>query len=147
MDQGKTWETQLSGNTSEPLFGVACDGPDRAWAVGPNGLLFRTMDGGKNWSRQQLDQKYSMVRVRFFGEDGWIVGEVVGRGLLLRTSDGGVTWKRQAVETFESLMDIYMNGLQGWVVGSNGTISHTSDGGRSWEKQQSPTTNDLGCLF
>jgi len=147
MDQGETWETQLSGNNSERLFGIACAGPDRAWAVGPNGLLLQTINGGKNWSRQQINEKYLLAQVRFFGEEGWMVGEVEGRGLLLSTDDGGATWKRQAIEISETLMDIYMNGLQGWVVGSNGTIWHTSDGGRSWEKQESPTTNDLACLF
>jgi photosystem II stability/assembly factor-like uncharacterized protein len=146
-DQGKTWDTQRSGNTEERLFGIACAGPERAWAVGPDGLLLRTIDAGKTWSRQEIDPKYSLVRIRFFGEDGWMLGEMAERGLLLHTSDGGSTWRPQAIETSESLLDIYMNGTQGWVVGSNGTISHTSNGGQSWEKQQAATTNDLACLF
>lgn len=146
-DGGKTWDTQRSGNTEERLFGSACTGPERAWAVGPNGLLLRTTDAGRTWIRQKLDPKYTFVRVRFFGEDGWILGQAAGHGLLLRTMDGGSTWQPQAMETSESLFDIYMNGTHGWVVGSSGTIWHTVNGGQRWDKQQSPTTNDLACLF
>jgi photosystem II stability/assembly factor-like uncharacterized protein len=146
-DGGKTWNTQRNGNPNERLFGIGCASPQRAWAAGPDGLLLRTSDAGKTWSRQEIDPKYALVRVRFFGEDGWILGDVAGHGLLLRTNDGGSTWRPQAIDTSESLFDIYMNGKQGWVVGSNGTISRSTDRGQSWQKQQSPTTNDLACLF
>jgi photosystem II stability/assembly factor-like uncharacterized protein len=146
-DSGKTWETQRSGNAEERMFGIACTSPDRAWVVGSDGLLLRTIDGGKTWTHQEVDAKYSLVRIRFFGEDGWIFGGMARESIVLRTRDGGSTWQRQTIETSESLFDIYMNATNGWIVGSNGIILCTTNGGQSWEKQFSPTTNDLASVF
>jgi photosystem II stability/assembly factor-like uncharacterized protein len=147
IDQGASWEIQRLGNQSERLFSISCTGADRAWAVGPNGLILATNDGGKNWVTQNLDKTYSLVRVRMFGPDGWIVGADAGRALLLRSTDGGATWRRQPLQVVETLMDLYMDQLEGWIVGSNGLILHTINGGASWEQYSTPTKNDLGCLF
>jgi photosystem II stability/assembly factor-like uncharacterized protein len=146
-DGGKTWDTQRSGNNGERLFSIACASPERAWAAGPDGLLLRTTDEGKTWYREEVESKGSLVRVRFFGEDGWMVGHVAGHGLLLHSRDRGSTWLPQSIDASESLLDIYMTGTQGWIVGTKGTILRTADGGQSWQKQYSPTTNDLACLF
>lgn len=146
-DSGKTWETQRSGNAEERMFGIACTSPNRAWVVGSDGLLLRTTDAGKTWTRQAVDGKYGLVRIRFFGDDGWIFGGAAKESVVLRTRDGGSTWQSQTIETSEPLFDIYMNATNGWIVGSNGIILRTTNGGQSWEKQFSPTTNDLASVF
>lgn len=145
-DGGQTWETQRSGNKNDGLFGVTCVSPERAWAVGQDGLILQTKDGGKTWSRQDSGTMDNLVRVRFFGDSGWIVGGRAGNGTLLRTRDGGAKWERLQLDISEALFDIYMNGQQGWIVGASGTILHTNDGGQTWQQQKSPTDNDLISL-
>jgi photosystem II stability/assembly factor-like uncharacterized protein len=146
-DGGKSWEIQRSDNTKENLFNVACLSPERAWIVGAHGLILRTTDAGKTWTHQDSGTELNLMRVRFFGNDGWIVGGMPGNSLLLRSRDGGTTWQRAQINTSALLFDVYVNGTQGCIVGAEGTILHTNDGGESWQQQKSPTDNDLNSLF
>lgn len=143
---GQTWETQRSNN-QEVLYSVACLSPDRAWAVGQNGLILSTTNGGKIWGRQASGTTDNLARVRAFGKDIWIVGGMAGRGVLLRNRDAGANWQSQTLDASEALFDIYVSGTRGWIVGANGTIFQTTDGGQTWERQERPTKNNLMCLF
>lgn len=145
-DGGQTWETQRS-NRDEVLFSVACVSSERAWAVGQYGLILCTTDGGKTWSRQTSGVTANLARVHAFGSDLWIVGGMSGKGQLLRSRDAGATWESQSLEISDALYDIYVSGPRGWIVGANGTLLQTTDGGQTWERQESPTKNNLMCLF
>jgi photosystem II stability/assembly factor-like uncharacterized protein len=145
-DGGRDWETKRIGK-DELIFGVGCISDEQAFAVGQNGLMLQTKDGGNTWDERASGTNDSLLRVRFFGNDGWIVGGMAGRSVLLRTRDAGVTWQSEATAVSEVLFDIYVNGTQGWLVGANGTILQTKDGGQTWQRQESATTNDLTCLF
>ena len=146
-DAGQTWNTQRSGKNEEMLFSIACVSPERAWVVGQNGLILQTKDGGRSWSNQDSGTTDKLVRVRFFGNEGWIVGGSAEKATLLRTADGGGSWERLQLDTSAALFDIYMNGQQGWLVGQTGTILETNDGGRTWQREKSPTDNDLVSVF
>ncbi|MDX6576514.1 MAG: hypothetical protein QOE96_2467 [Blastocatellia bacterium] len=143
---GQTWETQRSNN-EEVLFGVACLSPDRAWVVGQNGLVLYTTDGGKTWARQASGTTDNLTRVRALGDNLWIVGGMSERGILLRTHNAGANWQSQPLDISEALFDIYVSGTRGWIVGAKGAILRTNDGGQTWERQESPTENNLMCLF
>lgn len=145
-DGGNTWEAQYRSEGDERLMSIECVSPQRAWAVADNGTLLHTEDGGTTWVRQDVGTDASLLRVRFFGEDGWIVGS---RGTLLRTRDGGSSWERQSLDIGSDsvLTDIQIMGERGWLIGSPGVMFHTSDGGRSWQRQKYPTDLDLLCLF
>jgi photosystem II stability/assembly factor-like uncharacterized protein len=143
---GQTWETQRSNN-EEALFSVACLSPERALAVGQNGLILYTTDGGKTWSRQASGTTENLTRVRAVGDDLWIVGGMAGRGVLLHRRDAGANWQSQPLDISEELYDIYVSGTRGWIVGAMGTILQTTDGGQTWERQESPSKNNLMCLF
>jgi photosystem II stability/assembly factor-like uncharacterized protein len=62
--------------------------------MGDNGTLLHTEDGGITLVRQDVGTDASLLRVHFFGEDGWIVES---RGTLLRTRNRGSTWERQKI--------------------------------------------------
>jgi photosystem II stability/assembly factor-like uncharacterized protein len=142
---GQTWETQRSNN-EEVLFSVACLSPDRAWAVGQNGLILYTMDGGKSWGKQASGTTENLAHVRAAGNDVWIVGGRAGRGVLLHNRDGA-NWQTQPLDVSEALFDVYISGRLGWIVGANGTILQTTNSGQTWIQQESPTKNNLMCLF
>jgi photosystem II stability/assembly factor-like uncharacterized protein len=149
IDGGQTWQTQQSNvNGDDRLFTVACASPERAWAVGTGGLVLRTGDGGNTWTRQEIGTKDTLMRVRFFGDIGWIVGGGArGKGLLFRTSDGGETWRSQQLPTTKALFDIFFLGAHGWIAGEAGTILHSTDSGQTWAQEKVPTTENLTSLF
>jgi photosystem II stability/assembly factor-like uncharacterized protein len=146
-DGGRNWKVQRSGHPNESLLGVQCVSPDRAWAVGRDGLILYTENGGGSWTNQDSNTKSDLLRVRFYNGSGWIVGGLNGRGTILHTRDNGATWEELSIDVPEILFDIYLSNQQGWMVGASGIILHTNDGGESWQPQESPTSNDLVNIF
>lgn len=93
---------------------------ERGWAVGGEGLILATGDGGRTWRPQDSGVAADLYDVRFFDEsEGWAVGR---DGVMLHTADGGRTWaetKRVTTHSFERLFTI---GRRAWAVGFGGTV-------------------------
>src|SRR5258708_25209637 len=68
------------------------------WAVGDDGAIWHSIDGGMNWEPQTSGMRGSLRAVHFLTPyTGWIVGRVElpggnSRGIVLATTDGGVEW-------------------------------------------------------
>ena len=101
------------------------------WAVGDNGTILKTQDGGKNWKQPTRKTEMDIASVRFINPTiGWAVGV---NGLILATTDGGITWNTQTGVN-ANLWDVFfVDASHGWVVGENGKIYMTKDGGKQWE--------------
>jgi len=112
------------------------------WAVGTEGLILRSTDGGTFWSL--LDPQVTRdLRAVYFADasHGWVAGD---GGVILSTVNGGHTWEAQESGTNEALYGLCFGDLStGWAVGAKGTILRTTDGGASWQAQTSGTGNDL----
>ncbi|HGJ65253.1 TPA: hypothetical protein ENS27_07665, partial [bacterium] len=63
------------------------------WAVGDNGIIVHTDNGGNEWKKQDLNTDTYLRTVHFADEkNGWIVGD---DGFIAQTSNGGMTWVHQ----------------------------------------------------
>lgn len=100
---------------------------DLGWAVGNNGVILNTLDGGTSWSSQDTPIKANFYGVSFFNRDiGFIVGE---NGVILKTLDGGENWYTLYSITQDKLNSIHIiDSLNIIVVGDNGTILKAIDG-------------------
>src|SRR5262249_3840074 len=68
-------------------------GPMLGWAVGKNGTILHTSDGGITWVPQNSSTSNELEGVSFPDpNNGWAVGE---HGTIVHTGDGGLTWARQ----------------------------------------------------
>src|ERR1700730_3395987 len=113
------------------------------WAVGENGVILATRDGGKHWQQiQTRATDSSLWGVQFAGaHTGWAVGR---DGTVLVTSDDGETWRVQNSRTKQNLTSVYfVDARRGWAVGENGLILATADGGERWQTQISHTRKIL----
>lgn len=119
--------------------------PSRGWAVGDQGTILFTSDGGDTWAAQASGTLSTLTRVQFLSENlGWVVGS---EGTILRTVDGGATWVRQDSRTGQSLLGLsFGTPAVGWVVGVGGTILRTTNGGTTWTTQASGTVGDLSAV-
>lgn len=102
---------------------------ERGWAVGGEGVIIKTVDGGRTWQPQVSGVGEDLYDVRFFNEsEGWAVGR---GGALLHTRDGGHKWVDTERVTTHALERIHMVGRRAWAVGFGGTIValKTSGGG------------------
>jgi photosystem II stability/assembly factor-like uncharacterized protein len=103
MDGGGTWQSgQVSDADSLEFRDVHAVSADTAWllAAGSGQLsrIYRTTDGGRNWSIQFLntDKRAFFDCIAFWdGRRGLAISDAVEREFLLfRTDDGGATWNR-----------------------------------------------------
>ena len=163
-DGGRSWEGQHEWSTLEfvhagyPRFAWALDS-DRIWvsvdttemANSSQGELFRTLDGGRTWSRSRLPLSAS---VTFVSSDiGFAVGSPGGAPLqLYRTGDGGNTWLPQSLAPepddlgfghHEYRPPVFISPIEGLAVVAlrdpamqqvGVALYHTRDAGETWKQ-------------
>jgi photosystem II stability/assembly factor-like uncharacterized protein len=132
VDGGETWRTgTLVGFTpalSDKANAVrvrftAANFVDskRGWAVGAEGRVFATRDGGRTWAAQTSNVAADLYDVKFLDQfEGWAAG---AGGTLIHTTDGGRSWTVEPSGTTHALERLCFVGRNhGWVVGFGGTI-------------------------
>jgi hypothetical protein len=92
----------------------------RGWAVGEQGTVLVSTDGGFSWHRQISGTQGYLLSVYFAdAQRGWIVGYP---GTILATTDGGSSWHLQTSAT--ELRSLYFSDTQrGWAVGRQGILT------------------------
>ena len=124
-------------NTKESLSSVAFATSQSGWAMGDNGTILHTEDGGKNWHLEASTMRWFHSVAFATPQFGWAVG---WNGTILHTEDGGESWNSQVSNTKEQLFSVaFVTPQIGWAAGNNGAILHTDDGGKSWTPQVSNT--------
>jgi photosystem II stability/assembly factor-like uncharacterized protein len=123
------WTQQIS-NTTFNLNDVFFISNDSGLAVGDNGRITTTVDGGSNWTELNAIPTCNLNSVFFSSPDsGWIASTC---GIHF-TSDGGLNWSLQTSGNGEEINDIFFSNAQyGWAVGNKLTIMRTIDGGNNW---------------
>src|SRR6516162_569096 len=95
-----------------PLHAIQFVDDSEGWAVGDEGVIWHSIDGGKNWERQPTGVRASLRSVHFFPEApnvGWVVGReelpngTGSAGVLLFTDDGGWKWRRVLLNAMPGL--------------------------------------------
>src|SRR5437588_11785623 len=83
-----------------PLHAVQFVDRNEGWAVGDDGVVLHSIDGGKSWERQPTGVRASLRSVHFLNPfTGWIAGReelhhgAGSTGILLVTRDGGLKWQ------------------------------------------------------
>lgn len=90
----RSWEVRKIGDRD--LHAVSCIDDEVGWAVGAQGFIGHTRDGGWSWPAQDSGVTTTLRAVSFaFASDGAEVGLAVGdTATLLTTRDGGEHWSR-----------------------------------------------------
>lgn len=129
-----TWTEQNSG-TEDHLNDVFFVDNQTGWAVGGNGVILATTDGGQTWDAQTVGTTDGFRTVFFLDADtGWVASFNL-QSTLFKTTDGGTTWTDITPESIlGSIEDIaFANAMDGWMVADS--IYKTTDGGITWLSQ------------
>jgi photosystem II stability/assembly factor-like uncharacterized protein len=141
---GVTWKKQaghfgLSVETGdvvgEPfLFDVVAVDPQTAWAVGIDGNVTKTVDGGKSWKRVETGAPKAPLYCIGSDKAGTIL--IGGKGVFLSSTDKGRTWQSPRFEppiTYGWLYGLSRRGTSGFVtVGWVGAIYLSSS--NKWQR-------------
>src|SRR5262245_49917412 len=128
------------------LHGIQFVDGNEGWAVGDEGVVWHTMDGGESWERQSTGLRASLRSVHFLNPyTGWIAGReelphgAGSSGVLLFTKDGGLKWRRVGTNALPGLNKVqFINHDIGFVVGDGSDtfatgVFRTTDAGKTWK--------------
>jgi len=147
-DGGKTWQKQagsfgLSETTGDVeggnyIFDIVALDPQRAWAVGIDGYVIKTVDGGKSW--QEVKTKAPKTQLfTIAAQDGGRTLLIAGTGFALASTDGGSTWKAPTFEPtikYTYIYSVARRGAAGFIALGGGGDIYFSNGKDpfSWKK-------------
>jgi photosystem II stability/assembly factor-like uncharacterized protein len=147
--QGRGWCIQSPLPTAAHLNSVAAVDRVTFWAVGDNGSILKTIDGGAAWVTQSSKTTNHLTSISAVDiNTAWAVG---AGGTILKTKDGGRTWGTVSPVTPTSVTtaNLYsvaaVDANTAWAVGDGGIILKTTDG-ETWKPQISNTTDNLTSI-
>lgn len=156
QDRREGWRPERRGAAGKDLNTVFFVDRKRGWAAGDAGLVVRTEDEGRTWTRQGLGTDDSINDIYFLDkEDGYLL---TGNRIYV-SSDAGATWRESARfapadfggATPELNSVRFASKKRGWIVGSvlrrdkvvDSLVLQTTDGGSSWTRQRVPVKSEL----
>jgi hypothetical protein len=96
--------------------------PNTGTAVGENGTILRTIDGGATWMVQSSGTRITLTDVLFTDVNtGTVMGE---NGTILRTTNGGATWTLKTSKTLDACQPIP---VELWVARYSESVSSSED--------------------
>lgn len=114
------------------------------YAVGSNGRILKTQNGGVNWIPQSSGVNWHLHSVDFVSVT---TGFAVGDEGILRTTNGGNTWTKVYQNT-AYWKDIAMwDASNGFAISDNGPVVRTTDGGNTWLQIVSVSSAEAVSLF
>ena len=93
------WRWQNPLPCGNYLASIYFTSPNTGYAVGDDGTIMKTTDGGSNWTIFTKGPEYELKSVCFTDEN---TGYAASSGIILKTDDAGASWNT-----------VY-NGMGGW---------------------------------
>ena len=121
-DQGKTWNQVVSPVQSD-LVALHFPSATHGWAVGHDGVVLHSADGGATWVRQ-LDGRLAKERFAHHYANAATPAEAAAARAVAENYRAGPSLP---------FLDVWFDDEQhGFVVGAFGLLAATTDGGKSW---------------
>ena len=112
------------------LFQQAASSDKALLVVGNHGLVLRSLDAGKTWSRQEIPGWPSLIGIAACPNGQFAA--LATEGEVFVSADDGQTWVSNPIQTEESPQGISCDPRNRlWVVGSCTTIIVSDDAGKS----------------
>jgi photosystem II stability/assembly factor-like uncharacterized protein len=135
-DGGGSWQ-QANVPVSSDLTAVFFASELKGWAVGHDGVVLSTTDGGLNWTLQLDGHRANDLLVRHLEARALAQPQAANLKTLL---DDARRYKDQGAD--KPFLDVWFaDANNGWIVGAYNLIFRTTDGGRQWEPWFDRTDN------
>ena len=149
---GTSWQdlSNLTGTTND-IYAIDFVNQNEGFAVGANGLIIATVDGGSSWEIRDSPEEFrdfSFYDVIIFGYQGNPVSAIIvgENGTVIQSSGTGPTaigfiWKIPSENSHPTNTTSTINSISGssrfkfWVVGDDNFVALTEDGGNSFYNQ------------
>lgn len=112
------------------------------WAVGNNGLICYSNDGGQNWGSSIVG---SLTHNSVFATNSNIIAVGNSGSIRVRLINGDFwSFIPTGLQNLNSVN--FINDDTGWIVGDAGSIYITTDAGLTWNSQTSPVSENLNSV-
>ena len=129
------------------MVSVSFSDENSGCAVGINGTILKTIDGGAIWTHVSSSITFNKLNSIFFTDEniGYIVGD---EGIILKTINSGTTWTSLSSLSDKDLNSIFFTDVNtGYAAGSNLTILKTVNAGATWFAVSSSPGQSLNSIF
>ncbi|MGJ7509838.1 WD40/YVTN/BNR-like repeat-containing protein [Variovorax sp. GT1P44] len=128
-DGGTNWR-QAEVPVSSDLVAVTFPDAANGWAVGHDGVVLRTTDGGLSWTTQLDGRRVGGIMVGYYQrEAAALAADDPKRAAVL--VEEARRFEAQGAEN--PFLDVWFrDASEGFVVGAFGLVLHTTDGGATW---------------
>ncbi len=125
------WVVQPSG-TSVNLFDIHFVNTLIGYAVGANGVILKTTNGGENWFSLSSPLPIQLNACYFINSQiGYVCGQ---NGTVFKTTNGGEDWLILPTGVSYDLYDIYFVSPEtGFITAENSTVLRTYNGGANFD--------------
>jgi len=136
-NKGSSWSYYATNNW---MFDVSYIDNQVGTAVGDNGKLFNTTNGGISWTATTLSVTPRLFSAYFISRyNGWVIGDYLiyngSSSSVHHTLNGGQSWFSVAGFDSVALRDIaFANANIGVIVGTVGVVFYTNNGGDTWSQ-------------
>lgn len=151
-DAGTRWNKVIGGDPADAgtaLTSVWFSSASQGIAVGNNGSIMKTSDGGSTWSRlaPAPNTAFSGSKLQFrSATTGWLLSSNEGR--IYKTQDGGATWSAPLTISLYGVTDYhFIDDTQGWAIAPGGSVYRSTDGGQSWSAQSAISFSATAMRF
>ena len=133
-DAGKSWR-QAAVPLSSDLVAVNFPTAMKGWAVGHDGVVLHSADGGLSWVKQLDGKRAAEAVVAYY--------QKLAEPDAARLQDEAQRLLQEGAD--KPLLDVlFVDEREGFVVGAFNLALHTKDGGKTWEPLIDRTANELG---
>lgn len=137
-DVGKSWQ-QAGVPVSSDLVAVSFPTPEQGWAVGHDGIVLHSTDGGLSWSKQLDGRAIGRIYADYYAAEA-AAGHLGNPEQTARLVDEANKIAAQGAEI--SLLDVWFaDNRTGFIVGAFNVILRTEDGGKTWAPWHHRTDN------
>lgn len=127
------WDTLWIG-ADVPLYSMCFADTMNGWAVGEQGTIMKTTNGGLNWNRIYRDSSITLKYVT--AVDSLRIYALADQNKILNSTDGGKTWNGKSVNTsFFFPKAVFLDKDIGFLTANSGLPLKTVDGGITWNEQ------------
>lgn len=115
--------------------------------VGASGLVLKTIDSGKSWTKIDFPSNDYLIKVFVTKEAVWIITNRNNVGKVYYSSDFGDSWQSISNINLPYVSSIYFINEKIGFIGGAGKIFKTTDGGKNWQTFEIKPTLSVSNFF
>ncbi len=140
-DGGDTWDSLVTiVNYNSRLLSFSSGANNHLFAVGRNGVMAKSVDGGSTWEKLSSGQDYSFSSMGFFDlSEGLAISGYWSSGSLFRTWDGGQSWEPDTIIEGGPFYKLTANDGNFFMLDHSSQLAKSVDNGATWELMDVPS--------